>query len=214
MVKPGELLEFLAGTAIGLLVGLIAGLSISPVTSTILGALATGLLLLLGFKDAKGSDNSQGHAARVFGFGLFCSIALVCGIGLRTHQVLSPSLEAQKERLTAVKIFTPDDIRIILLSTNFGLEPGRAPDAHGEAMTPEHAQSQSGAAPAHLAYAGLLRAGSPEFCQVARREQFRDVHAYLDALKSRDPKLARVIESVPENDREALSKSLSEYVCP
>jgi hypothetical protein len=150
---------------------------------------------------------------------------------LRTNQVLSPSLETQKERLTAIEVFTPDEISAILLSTNFGLHHATASDTeqsgqslhnegkystdvHTDAKTTEHTQPALRGAPADLAYAGLLRAGSAEFCQVARREQFRDVHAYLDALKRRDPKLAHVIESVPENDQEALSKSLSEYVCP
>lgn len=231
MVRPGGLLKFGAGGAIGLLVGLIAGLSVSPVTSTILGALSAGLLVLLGFKDSKGGDNSQGHALKVLGFGLFCSIALVLGISLRTHQVLSPSLETQKKRLMAVKVFTPDDISAILLSTNFGLVPIRKSDAeegvksvyndkrnstnvHGEAKAPVNTQPVSGVASADLAYAGLLRAGSTEFCQIARREQFRDVRAYLDALKIKDPGLAHVIESVPESDRDALSYSLSEYICP
>jgi hypothetical protein len=228
MSKLRELLELGAGAAIGLLVGLIAGLSISPVTSTILGALSTGLLVLLGFKESQETTYSASHAFRVLGFGLFCSLALIAGISLRTHQVLSPSLARQKQQLTDIGVFTPGEIDRILLSTNFGLAPSTAPDAKdspkplvGEresrsspSRTATSGETAAKDRPGDLASAGLLRAGSAQFCQMARREQFRDVHAYVTELKNIDPRLAHVIESAPVNDQDRLSKSLSEYLCP
>jgi len=199
-----RLFEFATGSAIGVLVGLIAGLSISPITSMVLGALSTGLLILLGLTEPKGSENSENRTTRILGFGLACSFALVLGIYLRTHQVLSPPLETQKERLTATKVFTEEQISEILLSTNFGIHP--------TANSP-NSPSGTGAA-ADLASATLLRSGSEDFCRVAKRDQFHDLAAYLDELKRRDAKLAHIIESAPKNYQDSLSKSLSDYRCP
>ncbi|MGO8719854.1 MAG: hypothetical protein ACLQMO_11640, partial [Acidobacteriaceae bacterium] len=92
MNKLHWILEFAAGAAIGLLVGLIAGLSISPVTQTVLGSLSAGLLILLGLKQSKESTQEAAHTIRILGFGLSCSIALILGVFLRTHSTLSPDL--------------------------------------------------------------------------------------------------------------------------
>jgi len=228
MTRIREWLEFAAGSSIGLLVGLIAGLSISPVTSTILGALSTGLLILLGFKESKEGVQTERHMLRVLGFGLFCSVFLLVGINLRTRQVLSPPLEKQKQRLKDADIFTDADIEQILLSTNFGLKPATKPgtvevhplpddgkkrpgDTQGE---PSKTTDTARAGSADLAYAGILRAGSVEFCQTTRREQFKDVRAYLDAVRRRDNGLAHVIETVPKDYQDDLSKSLNAYICP
>jgi hypothetical protein len=218
-----------AGSAIGLVVGLIAGLSISPVTSTILGALSASLLILLGLKSSKGGQDSQSHDARVLGFGLLCSISLLVGIGLRTHQILSPPIEAQKDRLTSLKVFTPDEVSQILMATNFGLERASRADVDNVAKSGQGEQSGSTdtsktskekdrptlrATNGDVQNAGLLRAGSVEFCQIGRRELFRDLNAYLAELHQIDPKLERVIETAPTSYQDDLSKSLSKYLCP
>jgi len=224
-----DFLGLATGSAIGLVVGLIAGLSISPVTSTILGALSASLLILLGLKSSKGSQDSQNHDVRVLGFGLFCSISLLVGIGLRTHQILSPPIEAQKDRLTSLKVFTPDEVSQILMATNFGLQRASPSDVENAAKSGPAGQSGSTdkaknakegdrpnlqAANGDVQNAGLLRAGSVGFCQVGRRELFRDLDAYLAELHQIDPKLARVIETAPANYQDDLSKSLSKYLCP
>lgn len=223
-----DFLGLAAGSAIGLVVGLIAGLSISPVTSTILGALSASVLILLGLKSSKGSQDSQHHDVRVLGFGLFCSISLLVGIGLRTHQILSPPIEAQRDRLMSLRVFTPDEVSQILMATNFGLQrasvsdventarPGRS-EPNGSKDTPKNSKGRDQpnlqAANGDVENAGLLRAGSVKFCQIGRRELFRDLDAYLAELHRIDPNLAGVIETAPTSYQDDLSKSLSKYLC-
>ena len=223
-----DFLGLAAGSAIGLVVGLIAGLSISPVTSTILGALSASLLILLGLKSSNGSQDSQNHDARVLGFGLFCSISLLVGIGLRTHQILSPPIEAQKDSLTSLKVFTDDEVSQILMATNFGLQRASVPDGENAAKPGQPEQSGSKdtsksakgrdqpnlqAANGDVENAGLLRAGSVKFCQIGRRELFRDLDTYLAELHRINPNLAHVIETAPTSYQDDLSKSLSKYLC-
>jgi hypothetical protein len=223
-----DILGLAAGSAIGLVVGLIAGLSISPVTSTILGALSASLLILLGLKSSKGGQDPRNHDARVLGFGLLCSVSLIVGISLRTHQILSPPIEAQKDRLTSLKLFTPDEVSQILMATNFGLQRASVPAVENPAKPGQAEQSgpkdtrksaKGGdqpnlqAANRDVENAGLLRAASVKFCQIGRRESFRDLDAYLAELHRINPNLARVIEAAPTSYQDELSKSLSKYLC-
>jgi hypothetical protein len=238
MTKLRGFLEFAAGAAIGLLVGFIAGLSISPVVATILGALSTSLLILLGLKESKDPTTAVAHAIRVLGFGFFCSISLIAGILFRTYGVLSPPLVEQKRHLAEVNVFTPAEIDQILLLTNYGLQSVAAPASSSSSVSevqdrkaaPDQKSAQSvkesldkkantnpgqvQPATAALASAGLLRAGSAEFCQAARRENFSSVGEYVDELRRWDARLAHFIESVPTESRDQVSKSLSKSLCP
>ena len=65
MTRAIAWLEFATAPVIGLLVGLIPGLSISPVTSTVLGTLSAGLLILPGLKEPKQGVQLESHAFRI-----------------------------------------------------------------------------------------------------------------------------------------------------
>src|ERR1700678_1745027 len=76
-------LQLLAGIGLGLTVGLLVGMSTSPVVATLLGAIAGGLVLLLGFT-SKGQTDAADRATesagwRLAGFGMACAIALLMG---------------------------------------------------------------------------------------------------------------------------------------
>jgi hypothetical protein len=97
-------LQGLAGAAIGLLLGLLVGLSSSPVVSVVIGALASGLMVLLGLANNASQSESQverinAGAARLLGFGLVCSLALIGEIYIRTHDLMTPSPKAQVDEL-------------------------------------------------------------------------------------------------------------------
>jgi len=237
MTKVRGFLEFAAGAAIGSLVGFIAGLSISPVVATILGALSTSLLVLLGFKESKDPTTAVSLAIRVLGFGLFCSISLISGILFRTYGVLSPPLTVQKQHLTVVQVFSPAEIDKILLLTNYGLQPSPADpasDPHINSQDDKPAadkkvepnekeckdkkantdSEQSQPVTAALASGGLLRAGSARFCDAARREKFKTVDEYVKELRRWDTKLAVFIESIPPESQDQVARSLSKSICP
>ena len=56
-------LQFIAGSALGLLLGHLVGLSSSPVVATVVGAVAGGMLVLLGFVPKGQSLTADGGAA-------------------------------------------------------------------------------------------------------------------------------------------------------
>jgi hypothetical protein len=218
------LVEFLAGGAVGSIVGLIAGLSVSPVTSTILGSLSTGLLVLLGFKASK-DDSDSNNSLRVFGFGLVCSICLLIGIYIRTNGVLSPSLKTQDNTLANV---FPDPIlrQQILLLANFGMESGvgREGASPGTAETKKFTPGETGQnvpiiltkksdSPASGVNEGVLRKGLTDNCAVGRRTNFSSLTEFIKELDRIDPGLKKVIESAPREYQDTLSHQLSEYIC-
>ena len=90
--------QLFAGVGLGLLVGILVGLSSSPVVSVVVGALAAGMVTLLGFtRSSKGSEPSysEGSTIRLGGFGVACAAAVIWGLFIRTHNWASPSIAEQ-----------------------------------------------------------------------------------------------------------------------
>ena len=117
---PPALLHFLAGGSIGALLGLCMGLSISPVVATVLAALGTSLLALLGLKDSStGGGQTQANSLRVLGFGVFAVVCVGVGLTIRTHSWLSPSPASQRAALKEAGM-SDGDIHRILLARELG----------------------------------------------------------------------------------------------
>ncbi len=113
--KPSEhgtaFVQVFSGMGMGLLVGIIVGLSVSEVVSIILGALAALLAAFLGLQDSQTAKQAEGgdpaaalRRARMTGlragsFGIACVAAILLGIFLRTHGVLSGEEKSLKEQV-------------------------------------------------------------------------------------------------------------------
>src|SRR3954447_9325991 len=78
-------MNFVAGMALGLVIGLFTGLSVSPVVGALLATLSSLLIAFLSFHKV---DPGRGALLRVSGFGLGCIIAGTFGIFLRANNVL------------------------------------------------------------------------------------------------------------------------------
>lgn len=114
--------EVLAGSGLGLLVGLLLGLSSSHVVSLVIAALATGMVTLLGFtRDARvdQTSHSVGSAVRLGCFGIACAAAVLLGLAIRTHDWLSPSLHDQIKRVHEAG-YTLDQAREWVATRNLG----------------------------------------------------------------------------------------------
>ena len=112
----------LAGVALGTLLGLLVGLTNSPVVAIVVGALASGLLVLLGLGATKGEDAAatRANAGRLCGFGFAAAAALLVGMGIRTHETLTPAPDLQVKRLTDSG-FTNDEAHAWVAYKNAGL---------------------------------------------------------------------------------------------
>jgi len=101
--------QVFAGMGIGILMGLIIGLSASPVVKTILGSLSGLLAVFLGLQDnifGKGIKPTEMASPvmlasfRAGSFGLFCSLAILFGLHLRTHDSIGMPVTDQVKRWT------------------------------------------------------------------------------------------------------------------
>jgi hypothetical protein len=196
-----------AGAGVGALIGLIVGLSTSAVTSTILGSLSTALLALLGLSVARNSGATYDQSLTVAAFGFSCTILLITGVYLRTHNILAPSIDAQDQQLH--RIF-PDiaDRQRILLYEDYGLF-AQSPNS------PQQPSSLSNSLPTGTnAGGGYLRNGVADKCDYSRRKLYANLPAYLAFLHGTDQKLAAIIESQPSQSQDELSFSISNYLCP
>src|SRR5210317_265367 len=97
--------QVFSGIGIGLLLGIIIGLSASPVVKTILGALSGLLAAFLGLQESLFSKQEEDinkvnnriylNSIRAGSFGIATVIALLIGMYMRTHGVLSITIEKQ-----------------------------------------------------------------------------------------------------------------------
>jgi len=88
-----KFVAFFSGAGIGLLIGVIMGLAVSPTVGTIIGALSSSLVLLLGLND-KHHGGAKGYRLGAFGFA--CAFGAFLGMFVRTNNLLSPTINDMK----------------------------------------------------------------------------------------------------------------------
>ena len=122
--------QVFSSLGIGLLVGILLGLSSAPVVGLVVGSITALLASLLGFKlpVREGADGSKADqlpqatvqiliGLRAGTFGFACVLGIFAGIYMRTHDLLSPperGLEARYAELLAVG-FGPEQARARLM---------------------------------------------------------------------------------------------------
>ncbi len=119
MNKAGVVSALGAGAGVGLVIGIVMGLSNSPVVGIILGSLSAGLLALLGLS---GGKDDIASSARIASFGFTCVVGIILGIAMRTHSWLSPTPSEELARWTAVR-FSDDEARRLVLFERIGILP-------------------------------------------------------------------------------------------
>lgn len=108
------------GAGLGVLIGLLIGMSTSGTVGLVIGSLASVLLVLLGFKE-KGDSNLQ--TLRVGAFGLFCSIAILTGLFFRVNNSFTPTVKSEIEMWTSDSLFSLDEAKKFVLYERFGFVP-------------------------------------------------------------------------------------------
>lgn len=115
-----KLIAITGGAGLGLLIGLLIGLSTVNTVGLIIGTLSSVLLVLLGFK---GEGDVLAQALRVGAFGLFCSAAILAGLYLRVNNSFVPSVESELKRWSANGAFTQEEAKKYFLYEKFGFMP-------------------------------------------------------------------------------------------
>lgn len=125
-------IQVFSGAGMGLLVGIIVGLSASEVVSIILGALAALLAAFLGLQDQRTANEDEESRYRTLkmsglragSFGVSCVIAILLGMYLRTHQVLSDTVSIKEQvAVWAEAGYDTAQARQYVVFQNLGIAP-------------------------------------------------------------------------------------------
>jgi hypothetical protein len=170
--------EIVAGSGLGLLVGLLLALSVSPVVGGVISALTVLLGGFFGLAPSGGSD----RAWRIGSFGVACAIGVVCGLALRTGDQFAASLKKQSDDWQQAGA-TKEEAVAYLAFQHLGIKP--AGRELGEAPKPSSGQV-------------VLFAGHTDVC--GRLAGVDGAQARLDILKDAKTPLdaiAAAAEAVP-----------------
>lgn len=112
------LADIAAGGGIGLLLGYLLGLSVSPIVQGVVVAI-TGLLgAVLGI----GQTQHPGRSVRIGAFGLFCVAGVTLGLAVRGGSLLVPSVKAQVTTWTRAGYSTAE-ARAYVAYQRLGIKP-------------------------------------------------------------------------------------------
>ena len=202
-------LQLLAGAGIGLLLGLLVGLSSSHVVATVVGAVAGGLLILLGLNSSKYDASATPPTAwRLAGFGFACSLALIVSVWARAHHSLSPPIRNQVKELTDVG-YSPDDARAWVAYVDSGLVvTGGKPVEQAKDAGPSAASASS------LLFASE---GKVDTCGLLNPDRYKDQQEQLNAMRLQGGVWASYAAYVAQLDtghRDTAVTSARKLLCP
>jgi hypothetical protein len=83
--------ELFAGGGIGLLLGYLLGLSVDPVTKTVIVAITGALGVILGWQRGEGPDRTW----RLGAFGIMCAVGATAGMAVRAGSVFTPGVRGE-----------------------------------------------------------------------------------------------------------------------
>lgn len=203
-------LQLLAGAGIGLLLGLLVGLSSSHVVATVVGAVAGGLLILLGLNSSKdeASATPPPTAWRLAGFGFACSLALIVSVWVRAHHSLSPPIKDQVKELTDVG-YSPDDARAWVAYVDSGLTvSGGKPVEQARDAGPSAASASS------LLFASE---GKVDPCGLLNPDRYKNQHEQINAMRLQGgawASYANYVEPLDAGQRDTALASARKLLCP
>jgi hypothetical protein len=196
--------QLFAGAGLGLLVGFLVGLSSSPVVAVVVGALSAAIVTLLGFvRPAKEGEpaSSDGSVVRLGSFGLVCTLAILAGLYIRTHNFLSPTITQQVAEVKSAG-YSDDDAHKWVWSKN--LSTGAGTGAEGDKARP-------------VAGSYLFSAVNTGECQHFDGSRYKDTKEHLNALQQLGGKYAEYADKISRLDRgqqKMVLDSLRILTCP
>ena len=115
---------FFAGVSLGGFLGLLIGLSTTPVVSVVVTGLVALLATFFGLSVKLGASDETTGTPRLIGFGIAAVVCTLVGVHLRTHESLMPSIASQQQDLQ--KLGYADGSKeqaALLLFVRYGLLP-------------------------------------------------------------------------------------------
>ena len=171
----------IVGAALGILLGLLVGLSASEVLATVLG---------LRSEDA-GGLLPGGNGARIGGFAVGMAIALMVGVVIRTHGMLEPSPSERAAAWVEAGLSEMDAVQLVAFERTGLIPAGRT----------------VGKAAGSVASTGaLFSAESLALCDTLMSRNYGSAAILDSALRAETDEWAAVADSVPKSLGDAARK--------
>jgi hypothetical protein len=203
--------DIFAGMGLGGALGLIVGLSVTPVVSVLVGGLTSLLAVFLGLQ---GGDDAPAalkavrlNGPRIGGFGLALAAGVLAGLFIRTTEPFTEPVALSVERWTAAG-YPAERARELVVFERTGILP---PDAETDAaITEQAARTRSTALFSDLANVNLCRELDPDGFG-------RNVSEGLYTYRIRDNetlnRLADAVEAMPEDAQMPALDMLGQLFC-
>jgi hypothetical protein len=176
----------------------------------VVGAVAGGLLILLGLNSSKdeASATPPPTAWRLAGFGFACSLALIVSVWVRAHHSLSPPIKDQVKELTDVG-YSPDDARAWVAYVDSGLTvSGGKPVEQARDAGPSAASASS------LLFASE---GKVDPCGLLNPDRYKNQHEQINAMRLQGgawASYANYVEPLDAGQRDTALASARKLLCP
>lgn len=207
--------QLFAGVGLGLLVGILVGLASSPVVSVVVGALAAGMVTLLGFV-RPGQEGAPvpgaGSTIRLGGFGVACAAAILLGLFIRTHNLVSPTIAQQVDEVRRAG-YSAEEARRWVAYKNVGAILDAVP---GNADAPA-VSGHSGGGTEGVAGSVLFSGANTGECQYFDTSRYKDISEHLYSLRQQGGKYAELAARVASLDpaqQKTVLESLQLLNCP
>jgi hypothetical protein len=194
-------IDIFAGGAIGILLGLLIGLSGSPIVSTVAAGLLTLLAGLFGFSANLPGALSVASARRLIAFCLAATILIPAAVSVRTHDLLGPSIRSQKAMLVEIGIRDDREQTEMLRFLRFGILPPQStspPKDSTAAIAASQRASGLFSQPASFCSSLLLVRNSPKDMLALFDQQSSDLKDIANSIRTlSDERRLQVLSAAP-----------------
>jgi hypothetical protein len=121
--STSQISDVVAGSALGLFIGALVGLSLTPgITSTVVTALVAVLAIFFGLTDATATTKLRPATGRMAAFCIAALFATTVGIYARTHNLLSPPGGPLSDLAAELKSlgYSDDEVHTMIKTKYFG----------------------------------------------------------------------------------------------
>ena len=202
-----------AGGGLGLCVGVLVGMTTSPIVGTVIGALTAlfatifgGQLTLSPQPDQPTTDPSG--FARIGAFGAMCTVGVLLGVAIRAHNLLGEKPADEVQALEQAGYSRPVALQLVMYR-DFGLMIGE-----GDRVRPS---KENAAPPANLNQSSLSAGPAAGECrQYATSQYGDDPAAILTSWRKAGgdwTNIANAIADVPPDRQLALAKAAWSLAC-
>jgi hypothetical protein len=200
-MKP-SLADAISGASLGTFLGLIIGMTTSPVAAAVIGTVTALATSFIGLGDKLLPTTTAPSLTRLTLFSLFAAGSLLAGVYIRTHDVLAPTPKQLMARLIAAQ-FTNSEALDIVRFTKFGLVSTGMTVAPSESLPVRQLQPTLFSTPA-------------DFCTQVNRQIGADQTSRLNAMLGAGEPFKGVairIQAAPADQRAPLLDAANFYLC-